>query len=129
MLRNPTGIVRRLIPLLILAVTSTRCAEDETRAVDTLLTSYHDAGLFNGSALVSRNGHVIFKRGFGFADLEWKVPNAPDTKFRIGSITKQFTATLVMQLVDERKLSLDATRCSDLSQEWGDTEIRYRTGE
>src|SRR5262245_22518373 len=76
-------------------------AQDKARMVDALLTSYHDAGIFNGTALVSEGGKVLFKKGYGLADFEWKIPNAPDTKFRVGSITKQFTATVVMQLVDE----------------------------
>jgi CubicO group peptidase (beta-lactamase class C family) len=82
--------------------------------VDALLTSYHDAGIFNGTALVSDGGHVVFKQAYGFADFEWKIPNTPDTKFRIGSITKQFTATVIVQLVEEGKLSLDATLSSVL---------------
>lgn len=96
-------------------------AQDKATAVDRLLTAYYDVGVFNGAALVSENGHVIFKKGFGLADFEWKTPNTPDTRFRLGSITKQFTATLVMQLVDERKLSLDATLGSVLSYYRKDT--------
>jgi CubicO group peptidase (beta-lactamase class C family) len=92
----------------------TATAQDKVRALDALLTSYQDAGVFNGAALVSENGKVIFKKGYGFADFEWKIPNTPDTKFRIGSITKQFTATVVLQLVDEGKLSLESTLSSVL---------------
>jgi CubicO group peptidase (beta-lactamase class C family) len=89
-------------------------AQDKARMVDALLTSYHDAGVFNGAALVSDGGKVIFKKGYGLADFEWKIPNSPDTKFRVGSITKQFTATVIMQLVEEGKLSVDATLSSVL---------------
>ena len=89
-------------------------AQDKAMAIDALLTAYYDTGVFNGAALVSENGTVIFKKGFGFADFEWKIPNTPDTKFRLGSITKQFTAVLVMQLVEEQKLSLDAKLASVL---------------
>ena len=89
-------------------------AQDKARMVDALLASYHDAGLFNGAALVSDGGKVMLKKGYGLADFEWKIPNTPDTKFRIGSITKQFTATVIMQLVEEKKLSLDATLSSVL---------------
>jgi CubicO group peptidase (beta-lactamase class C family) len=92
----------------------TATAQDKVRALDALLTSYQDAGVFNGAALVIENGKVIFKKGYGFADFEWKIPNTPDTKFRIGSITKQFTATVVLQLVDEGKLSLESTLSSVL---------------
>ena len=53
-------------------------------------------GQFNGSALVADNGKVIFKRGFGLANMEWNIANEPDTKFRLGSITKQFTAVAIL---------------------------------
>jgi CubicO group peptidase (beta-lactamase class C family) len=96
-------------------------AQDKVRAVDALLASYHDAGLFNGAALVSDHGKVMLKKGYGFADFEWKIPNTPDTKFRIGSITKQFTAAVVMQLVEEGTLSLDATLSSVLPYYRADT--------
>ena len=51
---------------------------------------------------------MIFKKGYGLANMEWNVPNSADTKFRIGSITKQFTAMLVLQLKEEGKLKLQA---------------------
>jgi len=86
--------------------------QEQAAAVAALVTSYHDIDAFNGSALVARNGKVLWKKGLGMADFEWSVPNTPDTKFRLGSITKQFTATLVLQLIEEGKLSLD-TKLAD----------------
>jgi CubicO group peptidase (beta-lactamase class C family) len=72
-----------------------------------MLSLYQKYGQFNGSALVADNGKVIYKKGFGLANMEWDIPNAPDTKFRLGSITKQFTATLILQLVEQGKIKLD----------------------
>ena len=68
---------------------------------------YHRYGLFNGSVLVAEQGKTIFKKGYGDANMEWGIPNQPDTEFRIGSITKQFTATLILQLVAEGRIQLD----------------------
>jgi CubicO group peptidase (beta-lactamase class C family) len=82
---------------------------DKAAAIDALLRRYQEVGTFNGATLVAENGKVIFKKGFGLADFEWKIPNATDTKFRLGSITKQFTATVVLELVEERKLTLQTT--------------------
>ncbi|HWW82814.1 MAG TPA: serine hydrolase domain-containing protein, partial [Vicinamibacterales bacterium] len=76
--------------------------------IDALLTRYQQLGLFNGSALVVDRGQVILKKGYGLANMEWNVPNTPDTKFRLGSITKQFTATLVLQLVEQGQIDLSA---------------------
>ena len=99
-------------------------AEDKAAAIELLLKRHHEVGAFNGAALVAENGKVIFKKGFGLADFEWKVPNAPDTKFRLGSITKQFTATLILQLVEEGKLSLDTTLAKALPYYRQDTGAR-----
>jgi CubicO group peptidase (beta-lactamase class C family) len=82
-------------------------AQQNVRKIDELLKQYHDYGQFNGSILVAENGKVIYKKGFGMANMEWNIPNQPDTKFRIASITKQFTAALVLQLVEEGKIKLD----------------------
>lgn len=112
MTRNFARAPALLIVLLLCA--RAFAAEDNARALEALLASYHDAGVFNGTALVSENGKVIFTKGFGFADFEWKIPNTPDTRFRVGSITKQFTSAVVMQLVEERKLSVDASLASVL---------------
>jgi len=80
--------------------------QDKASKIDTLLQAYHDNGQFNGTALVAENGKVIYKKGIGLANMEWNIPNTPDTKFRIGSITKQFTSMLVMQLVEQQKIDL-----------------------
>lgn len=57
--------------------------------------------------MVAENGKVIYKKGFGFANMDWKIPNEANTKFRIGSITKQFVAMQIMQLVEEGKIKLN----------------------
>ncbi len=58
------------------------------------------------AVLVARDGKIVFQGGFGFADLEQKTPVSPDTKFRIGSVTKQFTAAAILRLADDGKLML-----------------------
>ena len=81
-------------------------AQDHFAKIDSLLKQYSDLGLFQGSVLVADRGK-IYEKGFGLANKEWDIPNAPDTKFRLGSITKQFTATLILQLVEQGKIKLD----------------------
>ncbi len=56
---------------------------------------------------MTESGRVIYKKGFGMANREWNIPNKPETKFRLGSITKQFTAMLILQLVQEGKVDLE----------------------
>jgi CubicO group peptidase (beta-lactamase class C family) len=112
-MRRPSVTAIALLIAVVMSAVAGR-AQDKAAAIDALLNAYHDAVMFNGTALVSQNGKVIFSKGFGLADFEWKIPNTPDTKFRIGSITKQFTSAAVMQLVEEGKLSLDTTLSSAL---------------
>lgn len=62
---------------------------------------------FTGVALVVKDGATLLDQGYGAADLEWKVPNSPATKFRIGSLTKQFTAASFLLLEERGLLKLD----------------------
>ncbi len=76
-----------------------------------LLDGYAQAAFkvkdFNGVMLVMQKGKVIYKKAFGMADREWNVANTMNTKFRIGSVTKQFTATCILQLAEQGKLNID----------------------
>src|SRR5262245_37286028 len=58
------------------------------------------------AVLVARDGKIVFQSGFGFADLEKKTPVTPETKFRIGSVSKQFTAAAILRLAEDGKLAL-----------------------
>ncbi|MGH7945479.1 MAG: serine hydrolase domain-containing protein, partial [Opitutaceae bacterium] len=66
---------------------------------------------FTGAVLVARDGTVLFARGYGMANLEHSIPNSPATKFRLGSITKQFTAAAILQLQEKGKLSVQDPVC------------------
>jgi CubicO group peptidase (beta-lactamase class C family) len=81
-------------------------AQTKVEQIEELLSTYEEYGKFNGSVLLSEQGKVIYKKGFGMANMEWNIPNQPNTKHRLGSITKQFTAMLILQLVAEGKLDL-----------------------
>jgi CubicO group peptidase (beta-lactamase class C family) len=76
-------------------------------AIDQIMQSHVASGDFNGTALVAREGQVVYEQAFGLANKEWDVPNDLQTKFEIGSMTKQFTALLVLQFVNEDRISLD----------------------
>src|SRR6478735_6848135 len=62
---------------------------------------------FMGTVLVAQDGKVLLDKGYGFANLEWEVPNTPTTKFRLGSITKQFTAASILLLEERGKLKIE----------------------
>lgn len=86
---------------------SAALAQDKAAKIDEMMKAYFDFGQFHGSALVAENGKVIYKKGFGKANYEWDIPVEPNTKFRLGSITKQFTAALILQLREEGKIDLN----------------------
>ena len=75
--------------------------------IDQLISSYYRNGIFNGAVLVSQKGKVVYKKAFGIADRDWNIPNTTDTKFKIASLSKAFTALAIMQLVSEGEISLN----------------------
>ena len=78
--------------------------------------------------MVIRHGHVIKLKGYGEADLEHHVPVKPDTVFQSGSMGKQFTAALVMMLVQDRKLKLSDPIVKYIPEgkgKWGNVTIRH----
>lgn len=98
-----------LIPIVFVFVLAFSVnAQNKAGMIDNLISEYSALGLFNGTALVADNGKVMFEKGYGYADMEWQVPNTVDTKFELGSVTKQFTAALILQLNEDGKLSLDS---------------------
>lgn len=74
--------------------------------MDSLITALEKNDKAMGVLALSQNGHVIYKKAFGYKQISGKVRNNTDTKFRIGSITKMFTATMILQLIEENKLAL-----------------------
>jgi len=63
-------------------------------------------GQFSGAVLIAKNGKVLFSRAYGLADRERRIPNTLDTRFRIGSMNKMFTAVAILQLVEAGKIEL-----------------------
>lgn len=77
------------------------------RLAEGVVKAYADPGLFSGAVLVARDGKPVFRKAFGLANREWDIANTPQTRFRLGSITKQFTAAAILQLAEQGKLSVD----------------------
>ncbi len=97
--------------------------------IDRIMQAHATVGEFNGSVLVSRREQIIYEKGFGSANLEWNVPNDVTTKFEIGSMTKQFTAVLVLQFVNEGKIRLDGHLSDYLPYYRKDTGTRVTISE
>jgi CubicO group peptidase (beta-lactamase class C family) len=86
-----------------------------------------DNPLFSGSILVAQEGDILLDKGYNYANWELKVPNSSQTKFRISSITKPITSTLIMMLSERGFIELDAQLCSLLPEcpaQWQGITIR-----
>ena len=98
--------VALVILILLSGFTYQMYSQSLPSRIDELVSDYVVNQQFMGSVLVAEKGKVVFAKGYGLADVEKNIPNTPDTKFMIGSITKQFTAMLITQLVEKGKLKL-----------------------
>jgi CubicO group peptidase (beta-lactamase class C family) len=96
------------VTLFAMFLSNIACGQTKADKIEKLIKTYNEYGLFNGSVLIAQQGKIVYKNGFGYANIEWNIPNQTDTKFRLGSITKQFTSMLIVMLAAENKINLDA---------------------
>ena len=95
--------------------TPTGAISDDGREMDRYLQGLVDAGRFSGTVLVASDGKILVRAGYGFADASHAVLNTPETRFRLGSITKQFTAMAILILQTRNALNVDDAACRYLS--------------
>ena len=101
------SLFRLAVFFVLIHSLATAQSADKAAKIEQLARQYADCCQFTGTVLVSEHDKVIFKSGYGLANREWNIPNAPDVKFRLGSITKQFTSMLVLQQVAKGSIKLD----------------------
>lgn len=82
-------------------------AKNKKAKIDEVMEIYAKRGQFSGAVLLAEEGKILYKNAFGFANRDWEISNSTDTKFRLASISKQFTSMLIFQLVQEGKLNLE----------------------
>jgi CubicO group peptidase (beta-lactamase class C family) len=96
-----------LILLLTFGLTQASLCQNETTVkLDELLSAYNRVNKFNGTVLVARSGTILLEKGYGYKSFEDQKMNRVNTQFRIYSVTKTFTATLIFKMIEEGKLSL-----------------------
>ncbi|MBO0798016.1 MAG: serine hydrolase [Blastocatellia bacterium] len=132
MIINKTKIFSACLVIFTLSlITAAGALVQESTPVTARLDEYMSAAAkqgFTGSVLVGQDGKVIFSKGYGMANEEWNIPNTPQTKFRLGSITKQFTATAILLLQERGKLSVQDPICkyvSECPQAWEPITIHH----
>ncbi|MGH7605331.1 MAG: serine hydrolase [Gemmatimonadaceae bacterium] len=96
-----------LCPLLALPVSLLAQTPPTVREIDRLMTMLHERGQFEGSIIVAVGGKAIYRKGFGYADLQSQRQFTPATISNIGSVAKQFTAMAIMMLAEQHKLRYD----------------------
>ena len=101
---------------LFFLLSTTAIAQSKEEKLDEIMKAYHNYNMFDGAVLVAENGRVIYKAAFGLANREWNIPNATDTKFMIGSVSKPITAMLMLIQVQKGSISLDKTIADYLPQ-------------
>ncbi len=107
--------MKKIILILILLVVSPLVAQKQKEfnfegfdaKADAYINAIKNVGEFSGTILVAHKGNIKYHKGFGMASRRFNIPNSVDTKFRVGSVTKSFTAIGILKLVEQGKLSLD----------------------
>jgi CubicO group peptidase (beta-lactamase class C family) len=126
------ALATRLVILTVLSLfTGASALTQEAAPITSKLDEYLSAAAkqgFTGSALVAKDGKVVFSKGYGMANAEWDIPNTPQTKFRLGSITKQFTAAAILLLQERGKLSVQDPICKffdNCPESWKEITIHH----
>ena len=92
--------------LFVFTFSSFTFAQDKFTRMDSLLNYLHENNKFMGSLTIREGENVVFNKAYGFADVEKNIKADRLTRYKIGSISKTFTAVMVMQLIEEKKLTL-----------------------
>jgi CubicO group peptidase (beta-lactamase class C family) len=126
---TPAPIAAQAVPLNApITVAAPAQLDPLGRSLDAYLSDIVNAGWFQGAVLVAHNGKVILSKGYGMADAARGTPNSPQTRFRLASVTKQFTAAAIMILQARGKLNVQDAICThlpDCPDAWRDVTIQH----
>jgi CubicO group peptidase (beta-lactamase class C family) len=103
-----SALALALAPVLAAGPLAAQDRAPDVARMDQIVRASSEADAFSGAVLVARDGEILLDRGYGLANREWGVPNDGDVKFRLGSLSKQFTAVAVLLLSEQGKVDLDA---------------------
>lgn len=110
--KNKTTMKKNIILLYLVGLSLGILAQtpaDIAVRLDSVLGAYAKQNQFNGCVLVSKKGEIIFNKGYGLANPAFSIPNNENTKFKLASVSKQFTATGILLLEQEGKLNVNDT--------------------
>ncbi|QEC66779.1 serine hydrolase [Panacibacter ginsenosidivorans] len=98
--------MKTLILLLFLSPLTALAQDTTTKKLEEVMSAYNKAGHFNGSVLVAVHGNILLQNGYGIKNAEEKSFNDKNTIYQIASVTKQFTATVILKLIQEKRMTL-----------------------
>ena len=99
--------MKKILLLFVLAFSTGLVAQNRYHKIDSLLNYLNNNDKFMGSLSIREGDKVVFSKAYGFADADQKVKADNETKYKVGSISKIFTAVITMQLIEEKKLRLE----------------------
>lgn len=98
-----------VVLLIFFGISNLIKAQEEQTKINDLIGAYAQINKFNGTALVSRHGKVIYESAIGYSDVVLQRKNNINSIFQIGSLTKTFTAAMILKLAENHKLTLQDT--------------------
>jgi CubicO group peptidase (beta-lactamase class C family) len=102
--------------LILFSLNSLASPSNPSLEIDAMLSSLTKAGKFSGAVLIARDGKVLLHKGYGFANLEKRIPFTPETRHHVASISKMFAAMTALKLRDQNTLKPEASICAYLEQ-------------
>ncbi|MCU7617062.1 beta-lactamase family protein [Chryseobacterium sp. PBS4-4] len=99
--------MKYLLAFIFMFMISSDLYAQQSIKIDELLTTYEKMNQFSGSVLIAEKGRIILKKSYGFKDAEAFKKNTNDSQYKIFSATKMFTATVILKMAEEKKISLD----------------------
>jgi CubicO group peptidase (beta-lactamase class C family) len=100
--------MKKPLLLITLFIITQKLFAQQTKAA-AFIDSFVVKQNFNGSVLIAKHGELSYKKSFGLANIQYKKPNTTDTRYKVASITKAFTAVLILQLYEQGKIDLNKT--------------------
>jgi len=99
--------MKSILTCIILLLAVNPLFSQKSKKLEQLFSTYEKAGLFSGSVLIAEKGKIIFEKSYGYKNAPKKIKNTNNSLYRVFSTTKMFTATVLFQLEEQGKLSLN----------------------
>ncbi len=104
---NQNFTVLYILIILTIFISNVFGQSPKAKQIDNFITPFAKAGHFSGVVLASKDGKVIYEKAFGLANADFNIPNQPDIRIGVASITKSMTLVILVRLIEEKKIALN----------------------